>query len=169
MWKSEDVQRKIFYGNETGPKASELGKMPWVAVTGVETNLRFAFVLTGHLQQTCSLHLPEKQNKVWINCCINCNTCTHDLRRLRRQYTIKPSRAVSRVNVELVSDVSDTVSVSIIRGSCDKSCVWKDQRSEPSIQMAGRLLLMRSALVQVISYFSHDFPFHLLFTTLYYL
>jgi hypothetical protein len=38
-------------------------------------------------------------------------------------WTMKSSREISRVNVELVSSVSETVSVSIMRCLCDELCV----------------------------------------------
>jgi hypothetical protein len=42
---------------------------------------------------------------------------------LQHQYRTKSSQEISCVNVEFVSNISETVSVSVIRGWCDECCV----------------------------------------------
>jgi hypothetical protein len=61
----------------------------------------------------CSIH--EAENVINEDCDKLKTYILIDLKLSQQQDTMKSSRVISHINVELVSDISETVSISIIR------------------------------------------------------
>jgi hypothetical protein len=64
----------------------------------------------------CRAMDPDHTLKILRVCLITYPCVTDNMKLSQQQYTMKSSQMISHVNVDLASDISEAVSVTIIRG-----------------------------------------------------